>query len=89
VRQFTAIRAHRLDDGVAASRAAPSAETAMTDLERIALRLRQRALQCYEYLLFAMLLALATGVVLTAAAAAREDSAQCGNIQSSAPVIKR
>jgi hypothetical protein len=83
------MHAHGPDDGVVASRAAPSAETAMTEFERIALRLRQRALQCYEYLLYAMLLALAAGVVLTAAAAARDDPAQCGNIQSSAPVMSR
>jgi hypothetical protein len=59
----------------------------MTDRQRLFLRLRQRALQCYEYLLYAMLLALASGVALTAAAAAQDDPAQCGNSQSSAAVI--
>jgi hypothetical protein len=61
----------------------------MTDTERVLLRLRQRALQCYEYLLFAMLLALAGGVAWTASSAAQEDAAQCGNIQSSAAVMTR
>ena len=61
----------------------------MSDFERFALRLRQRALQCYEVLLYAMLLALAGGVVWTVSSAAQEESAQCGNIHSSAAVITR
>jgi len=67
----------------------------MTDTERLFLRLRRRALQCYEVLLYAMLLALAGGVLLvTSPSAAQDDGhtgdpAQCGNIQSSATVITR
>jgi hypothetical protein len=61
----------------------------MTEHQRLFLRLRQRALQCYEYLLYAMLLALAGGVALTASSAAQDESAQCGKIQSSAAVISR
>jgi hypothetical protein len=61
----------------------------MTDHQRWLHRLRLRALQYYEYLLYAMLLALAGGVALAAAPPAQDDSAQCGNIQSSAAVMTR
>lgn len=61
----------------------------MTEHQRLFLRLRQRALQCYEYLLYAMLLALAGSVAVTASSAAQDEAAQCGNIQSSAAVISR
>ena len=61
----------------------------MTDHQRLLFRLRQRALQYYEYLLYAMLLALAGGVVLAASPAAQDDAVQCGNIHSSAAVITR
>ena len=53
---------------------------------RFLLRLRQRAVHCYELLLYALLLALAFGAALAGAPAGAEDT-QCGNIQSRAPVI--
>jgi hypothetical protein len=63
---------------------------AMTPLHHAFFRLRQRALQAYELLLCALLVALATEVVLASAAAgAHEAPPQCGNIQSSAVVITR
>ena len=58
----------------------------MTPSHRFFLRLRQRAVYCYELLLYALLLALVFAVVL-AASPATGDDVQCGNIQSSAIVI--
>jgi hypothetical protein len=61
----------------------------MTDTQRVFVRLRRRALQCYEVLLFAMLLALAGGIAQAASWSAAEEPVHCGNIQSSAVVISR
>jgi len=55
---------------------------------RFLLRLRQRAVRCYEMLLYALLLALAFGAVLAGTPTGAED-AQCGNIHSSPSVIVR
>ena len=55
---------------------------------RFLLRLRQRAVRCYELLLYALLLALAFGAAL-AGTPAGGDEPQCGNIHSNAPVIAR
>ena len=55
---------------------------------RLLLRLRQRAVRCYEMLLYALLLALAFGAALAGTPPGGED-AQCGNIHSSASVIVR
>lgn len=59
----------------------------MTDLQRTLLRLRRRAVHCYELLLYALLLSLALAVA-HAAAAGSEDT-QCGQSHSSTPVIAR
>jgi hypothetical protein len=62
----------------------------MIDAHRLLLRLRRRILQCYDILLYAMLLALAAGALLPASAQdAAQEPAYCGNIQSSAVVIAR
>ena len=62
----------------------------MTDLSRFALRLRRRALRCYELGMFAMLVALALSAGLPASGApAAPAAAQCGNIQSSTVVMQR
>lgn len=69
-------------------------ETAMTALSRLFLRLRKRALRCYEIGMLALLVSGA--VVATLPSAASTEAApgpgagtQCGNIQSSAVVIVR
>ena len=59
----------------------------MSNGARFLLRLKRRAMRGYELLLYALLLALALAVA-HAAAAGGED-AQCGQIQSSTPVIAR
>ena len=59
----------------------------MTDFQRLLMRLRRRAVYCYELLLYALLLSLAFAVAH--AAAASSDDAQCGQIHSSTPVIAR
>lgn len=60
----------------------------MTPTSRFFLRLRQRAVHCYELLLYALLLALVFAVGLASSpAGAAADDAQCGKIQSSATVI--
>lgn len=64
-------------------------EHAMSDnTQRLLLRLRRRAVHCYELVLYALLLALALAVAHAAASAAG-DEAQCGNTQSSVDVIAR
>jgi hypothetical protein len=63
-------------------------EPPMTSTHRFFLRLRRRAVRCYEMLLYALLLALAFGVVLASSPAGADD-VQCGNIQSSTLVISR
>jgi hypothetical protein len=62
----------------------------MTDRPRFSLRLRQRALRCYELGLYAVLVAMALAVALPAAALdTDDDSPQCGKAQSSAVVMNR
>lgn len=62
----------------------------MIDAHRLLLRLRRRVLQCYDFLLYLMLIALAAGALVPASSPeARDDPVQCGNIQSSAVVISR
>ncbi len=60
----------------------------MSPTRRIFLRLRDRAVRCYELLLYALLLSLGLGVVFAAAEAA-DDPVQCGNIHSSSGVMTR
>ena len=60
----------------------------MTDFQRLWLRLRARAVRCYELLLYALLLSLTFAVVFTAAEAA-EDAVQCGSSPSSTGVMIR
>ena len=62
----------------------------MTDLTRFLHRLRRRALQCYDLLLYAMLVAL--GILAAVPAASnepQEDPIHCGKNQSSTVVIVR
>jgi hypothetical protein len=58
----------------------------MTSIHRFFLRLRRRAVRCYELLLYALLLALAFGVLLAGSPDAADD-VQCGKIHSSATVM--
>lgn len=58
----------------------------MTDLPRLLLRLRRRAVRWYELLLYALLLSLTFAVVFAAAEAA-EGAVQCGSIPSSTGVM--
>ena len=60
----------------------------MSPTRRFLLRLRRRAVYCYELLLYALLLALTLAVAL-AGGPAGAGEAQCGNIQSSTVVIPR
>ena len=57
----------------------------MSKLARMGLRLRQRALRCYELLMFALLLAVALVAAWPAVVGAT--APQCGNTHSSATVI--
>ena len=60
----------------------------MSARARFLLRLRRRALQAYDVLLYLMVLALAAAAFLPLATHdAQDDPAQCGNIQSSTVVI--
>ena len=63
----------------------------MTDFSRLALRLRRRALRCYEIGMFAMLIALAAAAAMppSESADALAAAAHCGNIQSSTVVMQR
>jgi hypothetical protein len=62
----------------------------MTVRPRISLRLRQRALRCYELGLYAVLVAMAFAVGLPAVAVdLDEEAAQCGKAQSNALVMNR
>jgi hypothetical protein len=69
-------------------------ETAMTAWTRLFLRLRKRALRCYEIGMLALLVAgaVVAGLPATAAAPSAAGAAaatQCGNTQSNAAVIVR
>jgi hypothetical protein len=61
----------------------------MTDPQRFLYRLRRRALQLYELLLYAALVAMSAAVAMSAGAGDPDDAAQCGNAHSSADVIAR
>jgi hypothetical protein len=62
----------------------------MTDRPRLSLRLRNRALRCYEIGLYAVLVAMAFAVALPAPAVdAGDDGVQCGKAQSSTVVMHR
>lgn len=61
----------------------------MTPIQRVLLRLRDRAVRTYELLLYAFLLSLALGVVLAGSPAAGDEPAQCGNTHSSSGVYTR
>ena len=64
----------------------------MTALSRTLLRLRRLFLRCYEVAMFALLLGIAGAAAWPAAGSGpvRQAAAQgCGNIQSSALVMKR
>jgi hypothetical protein len=57
---------------------------------RFSLRLRQRALRCYEVGLYAALVAMAVAVALpSVASGGDEDAAHCGKNQSNTDVITR
>ena len=61
-----------------------------TPMSRFLLRLRERALRCYEIFLYSLLVAMAFLILMPAdPAAARDGEVQCGNIQSSATVMHR
>lgn len=60
----------------------------MFDASRVATRLRRGALRGYEFALYAMLLALAAGVLL-ALPGEEEEPAYCGKAQSRAVVMSR
>jgi hypothetical protein len=67
-----------------------AAEPPMSQSSRLAIRLRQHALRCYEIALYALLAAMAVAGALPASSAEAQDRPlQCGNIQSSAVVIAR
>jgi hypothetical protein len=59
----------------------------MTPMSRFIWALRQRAVRCYELLLYALLLAL--GVATVMPGGSQEHEVQCGNIHSSTAVISR
>lgn len=61
----------------------------MTDPQRFLHRLRRRALQAYELLLYGALVAMATAVALSANGGEPDDAVQCGKAHSSADVIAR
>lgn len=63
----------------------------MTALSRLFLRLRKRALRCYEIGMLALLVGGAVVATLPSAASTEAAAAgtQCGNIQSNAVVIVR
>ena len=59
----------------------------MSNAARFLLRLKRRAMRGYELLLYALLLSLALAVAHAAVAGGEE--LQCGQIQSSTPVMAR
>ena len=61
----------------------------MTDPQRFFYRLRRRALQFYELLLYGALLAMCAAVALSVSGAEPDDAVQCGKAHSSADVITR
>ena len=61
----------------------------MIDPQRFFYRLRRRALQFYELLLYGALVAMAAAVALSAGGGEPDDDAQCGKARSSAEVMTR
>ncbi|NNU44475.1 hypothetical protein [Ramlibacter montanisoli] len=62
----------------------------MNHSSRFLLRLRRRALQCYDLLLYVMLLALAIAAAMPASSGeAQDDAVHCGKNQSSTVVITK
>ena len=61
----------------------------MTDPQRFLYRLRRRALQFYELLLYGALIAMCAAVATSASGVAPDDAVQCGNTHSSADVTTR
>ena len=61
----------------------------MTDRSRLLLRLRRRALQCYDLLLYVMLVALTLVALMPASGEAQDDAVHCGKNQSSTVVITK
>ena len=61
----------------------------MTDPQRFLHRLRRRALQFYELLLYGALIAMSAAVAMSASGGGADDAVQCGNAHSSADVITR
>ena len=59
----------------------------MTSFQRTLLRVRRRAVYCYELLLYALLLSLALGVAWSASPTS--DDGYCGKTHSNATVITR
>jgi hypothetical protein len=75
---------------VRSSAQAAALEPGMTDSSRFLLRLRRRALQCYDLLLYVMLLALAIVAAMPASSGeAQDDAVHCGKNQSSTVVITK
>lgn len=62
----------------------------MSDRSRFLVRLRRRALQCYDLLLYAMLVALGILAAVPASSGeAQEETVHCGKNQSSTVVITK
>ena len=62
----------------------------MTDRSRLLVRLRRRALQCYDLLLYAMLVALGILAAVPASSGeSQEEAVHCGKNQSSTVVITK
>jgi hypothetical protein len=59
----------------------------MTSFQRTLLRVRRRAVYCYELLLYALLVAMALGVAWSASPASEDG--YCGKSHSSTAVITR
>lgn len=61
-----------------------------TPFSRFVLRLRDRALRCYEIFLYTLLVAMLFLIAMPSdSRAVQEDGIQCGNIHSSAVVMNR
>lgn len=61
----------------------------MTPASRFYFRLRRRALQCYDLLLYVMLVALTLVALVPASGEAQDDAVHCGKNQSSTVVITK
>jgi hypothetical protein len=86
----TSLRPNRLADIIPLPNGGTMTDATLTRGQRLVLRVRRRAVRCYEITLFMLLGALALGVGITVASAEPDDgTVQCGNIQSSTVVISR